>query len=219
MTFSCTRTAAYSPKDSQPVIADTAESHKKQPCHIQKQLGLDLNDKAGNERIIWMRCGPSEVRNTPSGDIDYPEDTVTLSTDAGNKIIYSNSEYLEAEGMEALESLHLGPKGIQVLLVWVSYGTGNIHGWKVLDLYKGKLREWSIPDIYSAFSKALEHGEKPGKEVGPGPQVDRDGIVETCLVYRAGDDYCCSTGGVIRARLSGENGILHIMKVWREAEE
>lgn len=187
-------------------------------CHVRKQFKLKLGG-AGTQKVTWIRCGPSEAVRGPTGQVEYPKDRVTISLPGGDKVVYSNKDDEESGGMQALQPLHLD-SGTQILVVWVMYGTGNMHDWMVVDVRHGRTREWSIPDLVPEFSQLLRDGETAGKEEGPGPQAASNGtsILESKLVYKPDEPNCCPTGGIVRARLGGKDGALFVEKVWRTTE-
>ena len=40
--------------------------------------------------------------------------------------------------------------------------------------------------------------------------------MEGHLIYRAGEPNCCPSGGVVRVQLGGKDGVLSVVRVWRE---
>jgi hypothetical protein len=134
-----------------------------------------------------------------------------------SQVVYSNEQFIETEGMTRLEPLQMGGQH-QLLVVWNDYGTGNIHGWKVVDLRAGRIREWTQPDAGPEIRRQLHLGEEIGKEEGAGPRVERDRLVERILISRRGDPNCCPSGGVVEIRMNGRDGALSTASVSRVSQ-
>ena len=126
-------------------------------CRTHKELRLDLDGDCIDELMVWTRCGAVEARPEVGGGTVYPVDNVSVRRATGEQIVYSNAESPEAEAMSNLEQVRIGG-GIQALVVWRGYGTGNFYGWTVVDLRDGRLRSWSnpIPEERSHQSSSQE---------------------------------------------------------------
>jgi hypothetical protein len=144
----------------------------------------------------------------------YPVDTVSVRRTAGEETVYSNAESPEERKCRTWNRSASGWN--PALVVWHNYGTGNIHGWKLIDVRGGRARSWKQPDLVPALSAKLGAGETFGKQEGPGVRAVEGGLVEGHLVYRAGEPNCCPSGGVMRVQLGGKDGALFVVRVWRE---
>jgi hypothetical protein len=165
--------------------------------------------------VIWRRCGADEVGPGVDGGTAFPVDTVSVRRAAGEEIVYSNAEFPEAEEMSNLEPIGIGGE-TQALVVWRAYGTGNVHDWTLADWRNGRVRSWKKPDLEHGLASKLIAGESLGKQEGKGVESAFGGLVEGHLVYRAGEPKCCPSGGVVRVLLGGKDGVLSVVRVWRE---
>jgi hypothetical protein len=186
-----------------------------QACRTHQELRLDLNRDRVDELMVWRRCSPSEVGPEGEGGIAHPLDTVFVRRAGNEEIVYSNAEFPEAEEMSTLEKVNIGGE-TQALVVWRGYGTGNVHGWKLVDLRDGQVRSWKRPELRQVLATKLSAGETLGKQEGAGVKPVDGGLVEGHYIYRAGERNCCPSGGVVRAQLEGKDGALTVVRVWRE---
>jgi hypothetical protein len=185
-------------------------------CERRASFTAKLGDDTVPTHVEWLRCGPREAMWTDAGEIAYPSDRLTL-TRAGEPplLLYSNDDDRGLDELDYVEELHVGTgPGAQLFYSVHSYGTGNIHDWKVMDRSKGKLRTWLVET--PSHRASLRADEHLGKQVGAG--VERRGatFIETFAVYETHDPNCCPTRGELRVEYEATGGVLKRRRVWRQ---
>lgn len=185
-------------------------------CRIRASLSTNLDEDSDRETVTWQRCGPEEIIEVDGG-LEYPVDTVVVTSVGSTKLLYSNSDSPQSCGMASIGPLHFDAPAEQVLIVWYCYGTGNIRAWNVVDLRHHGVRNWQSPELAVALKAYLKPDERLGKQVGAGPLVQGDVLALEFLVYGPGDPACCATRENIRVELTGSNGVLQLSGVSRVA--
>ena len=161
---------------------------------------ISMEDRV-DELMIWTRCGVVESGPDAEGHMVYPVDTVSVPANRGrgNRLLQCGVPGGE-ENVEPGTGPHRG--GTQALVVWHNYGTGNIHGWKLIDVRGGRARSWKQPDFCARPLGQTGRGRDIRKTGRAGCESRRrSALVEGHLVYRAGEPNCCPSGGVMRVQL------------------
>lgn len=200
-----------------PEVRPSAPLVSHEPCSARASFETVLGDDTTLAHVEWLRCGPAEAAWTDDGGITYPRDRLTLTLAGAQPILlYANEAEPGLDELDYVRATHVGTgPGAQLLYSVHSYGTGNIHDWKILDRANGKLRAWTTIDPKPGPAALLHPGEHVGKQVGLGV-VQHDGLfVETLAVYRNDDPNCCPTGGALSIELVPENGMLRVRRQWR----
>jgi len=199
-----------------PCAAADADAGPQRDCERRADFSTTLGDDTKPTHVEWVRCGPHEAKWGDAGDLLYPRDRLTL-TRAGEapRVLYSNAAEPGLDELDYVEEVHVGTgPGAQLFYSVHSYGTGNIHDWKVLDRMKGSLRTWLVdsPPRGAPLVRADEH---VGKQVGTGVVRRGSIFVETLAVYREDDPNCCPSRGALSVEYLAESGRLAMRRVWR----
>ena len=211
------------PPSSEPSTAQSddgdaaAAAGPRRDCERRASFSTTLGDDTKPTRVEWFRCGPHEAIWSDAGELLYPRDRLTL-TRAGEKplLLYSNDAEPGLDELDYVEAVHVGTgPGAQLFYSVHSYGTGNIHDWKVLDRLQGSLRTWLVDS--PPRGAPLRADEHLGKQVGMGVVRRGSIFVETVAVYGNHDPNCCPTRGALSVEYLAQSGRLAMRRVWRHA--
>ena len=113
-------------------------------CWTHKELRLISMEIASTSS--WS--GPAAVRSRRDRTLKAARSTRSTPSPFGERrareMVYSNAKFSEAEAMSNLEQVRIGG-GIQALVVWRGYGTGNFYGWTVWIFATGACGRGSLP--------------------------------------------------------------------------
>lgn len=190
---------ALPPIESEPETAITAD------CTKKTFLRTVLGDDRAPSTVEWIRCGRRDR-------------VLFTAPDGARTTLFSNAGEEDVVEFEYVRPLALPGKRATRQLVYSvhTFGTGNIHDWRIIDRSEGALREWKVDNVFARWAPLLAQGEDVRKQLESGVSFDGGRIVVAGLVYGPGDANCCPTGGTIYAELLPADGILHVGKVWRD---
>lgn len=218
--LSVPRVSEPEPPSSEPSTAQggdaAADPGSRKDCARRAGFTTSLGDDSKPTRVEWVRCGPREAMWGDAGELLSPRDRLTL-TRRGEEplVLYSNDAEPDLDELDYVSEVHVGSgPGAQLFYSVHSYGTGNIHDWKVLDRAQGSLRTWLVdsPPLGAPLVRADEH---VGKQVEMGVVRHGSVFVETVAVYRNDDPNCCPSRGALSVEYLAQSGRLAMRRVWR----
>lgn len=191
-----------------PKLETEPEAAITEDCTRKAFLRTALGDDAQPSSVEWIRCKKRDrlLLTAPDG-----AHTTLFSNDGEEDVV--ELDYVRALALAAPGA----PPSRQIAYSVHSFGTGNIHDWRIVDRKGGALREWKVGDYYARWAPLLQPGEDVRKQLEYGVAFEAGRVLVAGLVYRAGDANCCPSGGAIHAELVPADGFLRVVNVWRSA--